>query len=153
MAYLLDTGILTALIKDPTGPLVRRIASVGERQVATSLIIAGELRYAVEGRGSARMRTGVEVVLDGLEILVPEVGTEVHYAEIRREMERGRWPIGANDLWIAAHARAGGHVLVTTADREFRRIRGLLVENWLSDSASGIGASAESPRPLPYSGS
>jgi tRNA(fMet)-specific endonuclease VapC len=140
MAYLLDTGILTALIRDPSGPLVRRIAAVGERQVATSLIIAGELRYAVEGRGSARMRTAVDAVLDGLEILPPDALADVHYAEIRRELERVRIPMGANDLWIAAHARAGGHVLVTTSDRDFRRIRGLLVENWLTDSTAALGA-------------
>jgi tRNA(fMet)-specific endonuclease VapC len=76
MAYLLDTGILTALIKDPAGPLVHRIASVGERQVATSAIIAGELRYAIEGRGSSRLRLGVETVLDGLEILPLDAGAD-----------------------------------------------------------------------------
>jgi tRNA(fMet)-specific endonuclease VapC len=139
MAYLLDTGILTALIRDPAGPLVRRIAAVGERQVATSLIIAGELRYVVEGRGSARMRAAVETVLEGLEILPPEALADVHYADIRREVERMRLPMGANDLWIAAHARAGGHVLVTASDRDFRRIRGLLVENWLTDSTAAVG--------------
>jgi tRNA(fMet)-specific endonuclease VapC len=133
MAYLLDTGVLTALIRDPAGPLVRRIAAVGERQVATSVIVAGELRYAVEGRGSARLRAAVDLVLEGLEVLPLEPGAERHYGEIRRDLERLRIPFGANDLWIAAHTRAGGHVLVTTSDREFRRIKGLLVENWLVD--------------------
>ncbi len=146
MAYLLDTGILTALIKDPAGPLVHRIASVGERQVATSAIIAGELRYAIEGRGSSRLRLGVETVLDGLEILPLDAGADSHYAEIRRELERVRVPLGANDLWIAAHARFGGHVLVTTADREFRRIRGLLVENWLTDSTASLLVGGEPAR-------
>ncbi len=139
MAYLLDTGILTALIRDPAGPLVRRIATVGERQVATSVIVAGELRYAVEGRGSLRMRAAVSVVLDGLDILPLDGGADLHYAEIRREAERARIPMGANDLWLAAHARAGGHVLVTPADRDFRRIRGVLVENWLTDTVGALG--------------
>jgi tRNA(fMet)-specific endonuclease VapC len=143
MAYLLDTGTLTALLRDPAGPLVRRIAAVGERQVATSVVVAAELRYAVEGRGSVRQRNGVDVLLDGLEILPVEAGAERHYADIRRELERLRVPVGANDLWIAAHARAGGHVLVTSSDREFRRIRGLLVENWLTDAPA-----AAAPRPL-----
>lgn len=134
MAYLFDTGTLTALLRDPAGPVVRRIAAVGERQVATSVIVAAELRYAVEGRGSVRQRSGVDVLLDGLAVLPLEAGAERHYADIRRELERQRIPIGANDLWIAAHARAGGHVLVTPSDREFRRVRGLLVENWLADS-------------------
>jgi tRNA(fMet)-specific endonuclease VapC len=134
MAYLLDTGLLTALIRDPAGPLARRIAAVGERQVATSAIIAGELRYAVEGRGSVRMRSAVELVLNGLDILALEPGVDRHYCEIRRDLERLRLPFGANDLWIAAQARFGGHILVTPADREFRRIKGLLVENWTLDA-------------------
>ena len=140
MAYLLDTPVLTALIRDPAGPLVRRIASVGERQVAISVVIAGELRYAVEGRGSARMRAAVDVVLEGIDILPLEAGTELHYAEIRREAERNRLPLGANDLWIAAHARAGGHVLVSSNERDFRRVRGLLVENWLTDTSAPLAA-------------
>jgi tRNA(fMet)-specific endonuclease VapC len=139
MAYLLDTGILTALIRDPAGPLVRRIAVLGERQIATSVVVAGELRYAVEGRGSARMRSAVDTVLDGIDILPMDSQSDIHYADIRREAERARIPMGANDLWIAAHARAGGHVLVTTSDRDFRRIRGLLLENWTTDSTAALG--------------
>jgi tRNA(fMet)-specific endonuclease VapC len=140
VAYLLDTPVLTALIRDPAGPLVRRIAAVGERQVATSVIVAGELRYAVEGRGSQRMKAAVEAVLDGIDILPLEAQADVHYAEIRREAERARVPLGGNDLWLAAHARAGGHILVTSAERDFRRVRGLLVENWLSEPGVALGA-------------
>jgi tRNA(fMet)-specific endonuclease VapC len=72
--------------------------------------------------------------LNGLDILPLEPGADRHYCEIRRDLERLRLPFGANDLWIAAHARCGGHILVTPADREFRRIKGLLVENWTLDA-------------------
>ncbi len=61
--------------------------------------------------------------------MLPETAAEV-YGTIRAELERKRQMIGNNDLWIAAHAKAAGLTLVTSDEREFRRVRGLKVENW-----------------------
>jgi len=60
---------------------------------------------------------------------LPETAAEA-YGTIRAELERKGQMIGNNDLWIAAHAKAAGLTLVTNNEREFRRVRGLKVENW-----------------------
>jgi tRNA(fMet)-specific endonuclease VapC len=61
--------------------------------------------------------------------------TASEYARIRADLERSGTPIGANDLWIAAHARAAGLTLVSNNEREFRRVPGLAVENWAAEAA------------------
>jgi tRNA(fMet)-specific endonuclease VapC len=77
-------------------------------------------------------------VLEQVAILPMEPPVEEHYADIRHTLERAGTPIGPNDLLIAAHARALGLTLVTDNVREFSRVPGLLVENWLAES-SGTG--------------
>ena len=57
-----------------------------------------------------------------------------HYGQIRSTLDRAGQPIGNSDLWIAAHARAEGWVLVTNNEREFLRVDGLMVENWVASA-------------------
>ncbi len=129
--FLLDTNIISDLVRDPSGRAARRLAEVGESAVTTSVIVAGELRYGCLRRNSARLTERVEAVLRALPILPlkPEAGA--HYGAIRGALEARGTPIGQNDLWIAAAARAEGAVLVTDNEGEFRRVEGLAVENWL----------------------
>lgn len=130
--YLLDTNILSHLVRQPQGPVATRIASVGEEKVFTSIIVACELRYGAAKRASARLTRQVETVLAALEILPFEADADRHYAAIRTALERRDTPIGANDMLIAAHARALHAVCVTDNTSEFKRVPALKVENWLN---------------------
>ena len=134
-AYLLDTNILSDLIRNPAGRVKACIAERGEDKVCTSLIVVAELRFGALKKGSQRLSTQLEAVLGALEILPFDEPAELRYAEIRLALERAGKPIGGNDLLIAAHALALQLTLVTANEDEFRRVPGLTVENWLSDTA------------------
>lgn len=129
--YLLDTNIISALLRDPAGPAARHIARVGHRKVCTSVIVAAELRYGCAKKGSARLRAKVESLLEVIPVLPLEAPAGARYGAIRAELEAAGQGIGGNDLLIGAHACALGLTLVTGNTREFERIRGLAVENWL----------------------
>lgn len=131
MRYLLDTNILSDLLRHPQGPAALRLAEVGEDQVCTSIICAGELRFGAIRKGSARLAAQVAALLDSIEILPLEEPASSAYGEIRTALEQQGRPIGGNDLWIAAHALASDLTLVTANESEFRRVDGLAVENWL----------------------
>ncbi len=130
--YLLDTNILSALIKQPAGTAARKIATLDdEKTCCTSLIVACELRYGTYKKGSAALSTKVEQLLETIAVLPLKDDIIVHYAEIRVELERMGQPIGSNDLLIAAQARSQGLTVVTANVGEFSRVPGLNVENWL----------------------
>ena len=128
---MLDTNIVSDLIKNPQGRAAKRIAKAGEGNVFTSIIVAAELRYGCAKRGSERLLKAVENLLAEIEIVPLDVTIDQEYGRIRAELEAAGKPIGANDLLIAAHARATGATMVTADTGEFKRIRGLTVENWL----------------------
>jgi tRNA(fMet)-specific endonuclease VapC len=131
MRYLLDTNIVSDLIRNPQGKIAARIAEVGEEKVCTSIIVAAELRYGAAKRGAARLTAQLENVLRGLEIVPFEVPAEIAYGELRSRLEAVGTPIGGNDLFIGAHAISLGHTIVTDNEREFARIDELPIENWL----------------------
>ena len=130
--YMLDTNIISDLIKNPQGKAARRIARAGETNVCTSIIVAAELRYGCAKRGSTRILKAVEDLLGEIPVLPFDVPADAAYGGIRAELEAAGKPIGGNDLLIAAHAYATGATIVTANTEEFKRIRGLKVENWLS---------------------
>ncbi len=129
--YLLDTNILSHLVKEPSGIVADRIRVVGERAVCTSIVVAGELRFGAVKKGSARLTAQVEAILSALNILPLDVPADSHYADIRVHLHLTGQPIGHNDLLIAAHARYLGLIMVTHNEGEFSRVPGLIVENWL----------------------
>jgi tRNA(fMet)-specific endonuclease VapC len=129
--YLLDTNILSHLVRQPQGSVAEKIAEVGETNVLTSVIVACELRYGAAKRGSRRLTRQVEAVLGALTIRALESDVERAYAAIRVALEKKGTPIGAHDMLIAAHARAIGAVCVTDNVAEFKRVPALKVENWL----------------------
>jgi len=130
--YLLDTNIISDLIRNPQGRAAKRIAKVGEDNVCTSIIVAAELRYGCAKSGSKRLRKAVEDLLGEISVLPFDVPADAQYGAIRSELEAAGSPIGSNDLLIAAHASASGATIVTANADEFKRIRGLNVENWLA---------------------
>ena len=129
--YMLDTNIISDLIRNPQGRAAKRIARVGEDNICTSIIVAAELRYGCAKSSSKRLLKAVDDLLGEIHVLPFEVPADAEYGGIRSELETAGKPIGGNDLLIAAHAYATGATIVTANTDEFKRIRGLNVENWL----------------------
>jgi tRNA(fMet)-specific endonuclease VapC len=128
---MLDTNIISDLIRHPQGKAAKRIAKAGEDNICTSIIVAAELRYGATKSGSPRLRQAVEDLLGEITVLPFEVPADAAYGDIRAVLEAAGKPIGANDYLIAAHASATGATVVTANTNEFKRVRGLKVENWL----------------------
>ncbi len=131
LRYMLDTNIVSDMIRNPRGKVVRRIADVGEEGLSVSVIVAAELRYGTAKARSPRLSNLVEGVLSRLVVVPYDVPADGHYGSIRASLEAAGQPIGQNDLFIAAHACTLGLPLVTDNVGEFSRIPGLKVENWL----------------------
>jgi tRNA(fMet)-specific endonuclease VapC len=129
--YLLDTKIVSDLVRNPQGRVADHIRLTGEAQVATSAIVAAELRYGVAKKASPRLTAQVEAVLGLLEILPFEEPADRTYGDLRARLEQQGKPLGANDLLIAAHAITLGFTLVTANQREFAHVEGLACQNWL----------------------
>jgi tRNA(fMet)-specific endonuclease VapC len=129
--FLLDTSILSDLLRNPRGRVAARIRQVGVAAVCTSIVVAAELRYGIEKRGSARLADLVEGLLDRVAVLPFETPAERVYGSLRARLERAGNVVGTIDLFIAAHALALDRTLITDNTREFSRIDGLAVENWL----------------------
>lgn len=114
-------------MRRPQGVVAERIASIGEDAVCTSIIVAAEMRYGAERRGSARLTAQMEAILEALAVVPFETPADIIYGSIRTQLERTGTIIGGNDLLIAAHAIALECALVTDNTREFSRVEG----NWL----------------------
>mgnify|MGYP001239250670 CR=1 FL=1 len=129
--FLLDTNIVSDLIRHPRGLIAAKVAEVGERAVATSTIVAAELRYGAAKKGSPKLSAQLEAVLGALDVLAFEAPADVAYGELRAVLQKVGTLIGPNDLLIAAQALALKMVVVTDNEREFARVDGLKIENWL----------------------
>ena len=131
--YLLDTNIVSDLVRRPGGVVAQRVIELGEHRVCTSVIVAAELRYGAARKSSARLSRQLEAILSAMAVLALEPAASVAYGDLRAELERRGRLIGPNDLLIAAHALSEGHILVTDNEAEFRRVTELVVENWLRE--------------------
>jgi tRNA(fMet)-specific endonuclease VapC len=131
--FLLDTNILSDLVRHPQGLVARRIESEGEASICTSIIVAAELRFGALKRGSARLTRQLETILSAIEVLSLEEPADQHYGTIRAFLERKGRTIGPNDMLIAAHALSIDCAVITANHREFSRVPGLKVENWLDE--------------------
>ena len=129
--FLLDTNIVSDLVRHPQGRVAAKIAEIGEERVATSIIVAAELRYGAAKKGSPRLSAQLEAVLGALEVMAFEPPADIAYGDLRAALEKSGRLIGPNDLLIAAQSLALEMVLVTDNEREFERVDGLKVENWL----------------------
>jgi tRNA(fMet)-specific endonuclease VapC len=129
--FLLDTNIISALMRDPQGSVAAKIEKLGDTEIFTSVIVAAELHYGIIKKGSARLKESAEAILASLEIrpFTPEAA--IAYGNLRAKLEHMGRIIGANDLLIAAHAIAEDAVLVTDNLGEFTRVAGLKTQNWL----------------------
>ena len=132
--WLLDTNILSAIIKNPSGMAATKamaIARTHPGQLVTSVVVECELAFGAQRVGSTAL---VQKISQLLQLIAPQpFGQDgvAHYANIRTQLEKSGAPMGPNDTFIAAHALALGATLVTDNETEFRRVPGLRVENWL----------------------
>lgn len=134
--YLLDTNILSELVRHPQGTIAQGIARVGEDAVCTSIIVASELRFGAAKRNAPRLTAQVEAILSAIEVHPFDTPADHEYARLRLHLEQAGMPIGPNDMLIAAHALAIESILVTANKGEFSRVPGLTVENWLVNPPS-----------------
>lgn len=129
--YLLDTNICIYIAKRRPPEVAGRFERLHPGEVGMSMITYGELLLGAEKSQHPKQAADR---LQRFVVLVPVLSlpdeSPRHYARIRAELERAGTPIGANDLWIAAHSLASGLVLVSNNLREFGRVSGLQTENW-----------------------
>lgn len=130
--YLLDANTISSLVRQPTGPVYQKLSEFGFEAVCTSIIVAAEIHFGLAKKRSETLSNNVKLIMSYFDVLGMEAPAELHYAEIRFELARIRRPIGSNDLFIAAHARALNLTLVSNNIREFERVPGLKLENWLA---------------------
>ena len=133
-AYLLDSNALSELIRNPGGSVSQqfeRKASDPANELLTSIVTACELRYGAVRKGSRILAERVDRTLISVKVVPLLVGVDATYAVLRTDLERRGQLIGPNDMLIAAHALALGAILVTDNVREFKRVKGLKIENWL----------------------
>lgn len=136
--FMLDTNVISDLIKDPDGLVAKRLEKVGEREVCCSVITAAELRYGAEKAQSPNLTKRIDAALSAIDVLPLGEPSDRHYGFVRAGLAVRGTPIGPNDLLIAAHALTEGLTLVTDNVKEFQRVEGLAVVNWRGLEGSNI---------------
>lgn len=137
--FLLDTNIISHMMKNPQGSVAQKVQLVTENLPAgtklvplcTSVIVQCELLYGLDKKPSTKLYAAYTTTMKYIPVLGLEPTVAQHYTQIRTALEAQGTPIGPNDTFIAAHALASDCILVTDNEDEFRRVAGLQVENWL----------------------
>jgi tRNA(fMet)-specific endonuclease VapC len=128
---MLDTDICSYIIRRSSAPVMRKLRNVAVGEVCISVVSKAELLYGVEVSPRHKQdEAAVELFLRHVQVLEFPDEAALHYATIRAHLKARGEMTGSNDLFLAAHARSLGLVLVTNNTREFGRIPGLATENW-----------------------
>jgi len=131
LRYMLDTDICSYVMKRSHDALLQRLQKVPVSEVCVSVITKSELLYGVEVSPRRQQdQAALTAFLNYVEVLDFPDNASTHYAQIRAQLKRSGKIIGANDLFIAAHARSLGLTLVTHNTQEFRRVHRLAIEDW-----------------------
>lgn len=131
LKFMLDTDISIFIIKRRP-PGLQTVFNAHDGQIAISSITLSELLHGVEKSSNPKKNLdNVESFVSRLEVLNYTPKASAHYGDIRASLEQKGQIIGVNDMHIAAHARSEGLIAVTNNVREFDRVDGLRVENWL----------------------
>jgi len=132
LRYLLDTNICIYIAKQKPPAVARRFARMAAGTVGMSLVTYGELRYGAEkSQRGDEARAMLDRLIELIPAIEPDSAVGDAYGTLRARLERAGTPIGNNDLWIAAHALALGVTLVSNNTREFERVPGLKLQNWV----------------------
>ncbi len=132
MTYLLDTNVIGEIARNPQGNVANRVAALQPDEFGINPIVASEIEYGLTKRRSSKLRRQIETILEAIAVFDVPSDIAVHYGRIRVDLEKLGTPIGPYDLLIAAHGLASKLTVVTGNEKEFRRVHGLNVENWLS---------------------
>lgn len=131
--YLLDTDTCAFILRRSSPTLLERMLSVPLERQAISVVTLAELLYGVQVSAKKKAnRTAVDALVRHLQVIDWSRAAAEHYAEIRADLKRRGQLIGSNDLLIAAQARSLEAIVVTNNVKEFRRVKGLSVENWMT---------------------
>lgn len=129
--YLLDTNICIYIAKHNPPAVRERFARHTADELVMSVVTLGELRFGAEkSQSRERALAALSQLESTMQIAPLTEAVGEHYGQIRADLQRAGFMIGNNDLWLSAHARAEGWILVTNNEREFARVVGLHVENW-----------------------
>lgn len=132
MKYLLDTNICIYISKRKPAAVLSRLQELKPGDVGMSIVTYLELVYGAWKSETVEANLArIEQFRDLIPVQPLDAGVAKHYGRVRTELEHAGTPIGAYDLMIAAHAMSLGLTLATNNVREFRRVRGLRVENWV----------------------
>ncbi len=130
--YLLDTNIWSHILRRTSPALIAKFSALTQPQVFMSVVVRGELELGyLNGDRAPSRRLALDMFVNASQGLTMQAGVAQHYASIRHALEKAGTPIGPNDTWIAAEALHHGLIVVTDNLREFERVPGLVVENWL----------------------
>jgi tRNA(fMet)-specific endonuclease VapC len=133
LRFLLDTNICIYIQRSKPAEVLARFRKLRQGEAGISAITHGELLFgAMKSRQRERALAEIaELTLWVPALALPEAAS-LRYAMLRADIEAAGKPIGGNDLWIAAHALAADLILVTNNEREFKRVTGLRVQNWVN---------------------
>jgi tRNA(fMet)-specific endonuclease VapC len=132
MRFLIDADVFSAIARQKSVSAARRLAELESGSVVLSVVTCAEITFGLEKHPvGAALAARIARLMRVLTVL-PLLPTVVpHYAQARTHLERKGTPIGPNDLWLSAHALSEDLTVVTGNTREFNRVPGLRVENWL----------------------
>ncbi len=131
MLYMLDTNICSYIIREKPLSIKDKLKECErEHTIALSSIVVSELLYGAKKRDSKKLTTIVERFIDNFVIYDFDTNASKDYADIRSTLEKKGEIIGSNDLFIASHAKSLKAILVTNNTKEFKRVDGLIIEDW-----------------------
>lgn len=131
LKYMLDTNIVIYTMKNRPRQVKKQFQRHNGR-MAVSSVTLGELVFGAEySKEAGKNLADIEELIARLEVLPFESKAAYHFGQIRAALYKAGTPIGAYDMMIAGHARALGLVLVTNNEKEFQRVPGLMLENWV----------------------
>lgn len=129
--YLLDTNIISDLLRNPQGKVTQNIKQIGEENICTSIIVASELRFGAAKKKSVNLSQRIKSILSAIEIIAYDTPADFKYADLRNFLEKKGTLMGPNDMLIAAQALSLDLIIVTANTREFSRVPDLKVVNWI----------------------
>ena len=130
--YMLDTDVFSLMVKGQDEAINTRLQTLAKGDAVLSVITTGEYFYGVtHAPVSALREKRAKRLIDFFGVLPLDPAVGAIYGAIRADLRAKGMPIGPNDLWLAAHAKAHGLIMVTRNTREFKRVKGLKVEDWL----------------------
>ena len=130
---MLDTNAVSDLVAHPSGKVAVNMGRVGFENVCISIVVSAAIVFGIEYKKNKVLTKQVNLVLDKMPVMPLDQPADRRYGELRAILKSKGTPIGPNDLLIAAHALALDATLVTDNFREFSRVPGLSIENWLRD--------------------